>query len=640
MNTKQKNLSTIGQPLYLNGKKISLKPSQLIGQGGEAEVYRLGQGQVLKLFKQPDHPDYQASVIEQKSAEYRLQEHQQKLRRFPTHLPTQVITPNAFVTDSSGQTILGYVMPLLHPTEGLFRYAERSFRHQMGIPHSLMLEILQDLHQTVHQLHAAHVVIGDFNDMNVLVKGKQAYLIDADSFQFDSFVCGLYTHKFVDPLLCDPQATSLILQQQHSQLSDWYAFTIMVMQSLLYVDPYGGVYKPATGSPAIPHQQRPLHRITIFHPQVKYPKPALPYERLPDELLNYFHQVFQKDYRGLFPLALLQNLKWQTCPTCQTEHARHCCPHCVLPGSIAQVIRVKGRVIATQVTQTTGLIVAAAVHQDQLQWLSYQSGKFQREDGSVVLLSEQRIPAHFYLQPKQTWIVQDQLAIGLSLQRDPLRLSIDSATFQPGLAVNTHHHYWIDQGKLWRDEPLLHGQFGSFYIGDVLAQQTQIWVGSHFGFGFYQAADLQCAFLFDVERRGINDQIKIPRIVGKLLEMGCYFSPTHCWFLVAHATQGKVLHQAFLINQKGSLLAMAEAEKGDGSWLGSLGGKVANGAMLFVAIDEGIVRVEPDQTYLRVTQTFSDTEPFVQQDCSLLACSQGLYVVQAQHIQLLKMDSS
>lgn len=45
--------------VYLNHKRLRLKSSQLIGKGGEADIYDLGKGQALKLFKQPDHPAWQ-----------------------------------------------------------------------------------------------------------------------------------------------------------------------------------------------------------------------------------------------------------------------------------------------------------------------------------------------------------------------------------------------------------------------------------------------------------------------------------------------------------------------------------------------------------------------------------------------------
>ena len=148
----------------------------------------------------------------------------------------------------------------------------------------MVLQIFKDLHGTVMGIHGKQVVIGDFNDLNVLVKGTEAYMVDADSFQFGRFPCRVFTARFVDPLLCDPKSHSPMLVKPHNSESDWYAYAVMLMQCLLYVDPYGGVYIPKDRAKKIPHPQRPLKRVTIFNPEVRYPKPAVHYNVLPDDL--------------------------------------------------------------------------------------------------------------------------------------------------------------------------------------------------------------------------------------------------------------------------------------------------------------------------------------------------------------------
>ena len=89
----------------------------------------------------------------------------------------------------------------------------------------------------------------------------------------------------MDPLLCVPDATQLLLHQPHTAASDWYAYTVMLMQCLLFVGPYGGVYWPKYPAHRVLPEARPVHRMTIFHPEVQYPKPAIPYGTLSDELL-------------------------------------------------------------------------------------------------------------------------------------------------------------------------------------------------------------------------------------------------------------------------------------------------------------------------------------------------------------------
>jgi DNA-binding helix-hairpin-helix protein with protein kinase domain len=201
--------------VLVNGKRLRLKPQQAIGKGGEADVFTIGHDRVLKLFKPPSHPDYAGQPYEQQQAEARLAEHQTKLPAFPRHVPSRVVPPEVLVTDRGGRTILGYTMRFLHGAMLLMRYAERSFR-QAGVSHATVVALFRDLHQTLCALHRADVVVGDFNDLNVLVTGTEAYLIDADSFQFGPFLCHVFTARFVDPLLCVPAATQLVLHQLHS----------------------------------------------------------------------------------------------------------------------------------------------------------------------------------------------------------------------------------------------------------------------------------------------------------------------------------------------------------------------------------------------------------------------------------------
>ena len=44
--------------VWVAGKRVRVDPRDALGKGGEADVYRLGADQALKLFKPPEHPDY------------------------------------------------------------------------------------------------------------------------------------------------------------------------------------------------------------------------------------------------------------------------------------------------------------------------------------------------------------------------------------------------------------------------------------------------------------------------------------------------------------------------------------------------------------------------------------------------------
>lgn len=619
--------------VYLNGQRLQLDPKTSIGKGGEADVFDLGTGRALKVFKPPDHPDYHGLPAEQAAAKERLELHQDKLRVFPKTLPPRVVAPEELATDRSGKRIVGYSMPLVHGAEVLLRYGEPSFR-AAGVPAAQVVASLCDLHQTVEGLHRENVVIGDFNDLNVLVKGSEAHLIDADSFQFGGFLCKVFTERFVDPLLCDPSLSRLLLARPFAEGSDWYAFAVMVMQSLLFVGPYGGVYKPEDKSRRVAHGARPLERLTVFHPEVQYPKPALPFGRLPDDLLQHFHRVFEKDERGVFPRRLLEDLRWTTCAACGKPHARAVCPSCAIaPAALKETTTVRGEVRAMRIFHTRGTILYAALSGKDLVLVFHEDGELRREDGRVLLRGDPDPLMRFRIQGDATLIGRGSQVAVFAGSAAPERLSVDRFGAQPVFDCNARSRFWVTSGRLVRD-----GRHGPEHVGEVLSDQTQIWVGPTFGFGFYRAGSVSVAFVFRTDRTGLNDSVKLPPLPGTLVATSCVLDDGRAWVFFSTEQGGRMVNRCAVVGALGVLEGVAEAERGDGTWLGSLRGKCAAGGFLLAATDAGLVRVEVRQGSLVQTRHFPDTEPFVDSECQLLAGPQGVYVVGEKEIVLLRMS--
>ncbi len=625
--------------VYLRGKRIKLDPTRSLGKGGEADVFDLGGGRALKIFKTPDHPDYQGLPIEQKAAEQRIALHQSKLRAFPTGLPRQVIAPEELATDRSGRSVVGYAMPIVAPAAPLVRFGEPLFR-RAGVANRDVVMLFREIHTAVSGLHAAGVVIGDFNDLNVLVtSGAQPRFIDADSFQFGPYPCSVFTERFVDPLLCDREGATPRLARPYNPNADWYAFSALLMQSLLFVAPYGGVYLPKDASRRIPNGARPLHRITVFHPEVRYPKPATRYEVLPDDLLQYLHRVFEKDERGPFPAGLLDRLQFVACTHCAVEHARAVCPFCT-PGATTQarpVLTVRGEVVCTRVFDTGGVVLHACVEKGVLRFLYHEAGGYRREDGSVVFRGDLDPTLRFAILGSSTLVGRGGELAVLCPGRGPERLSVDSDGTGPAFACNGRHRYWTSAGRLLRDVPATLGGASTEGIGDVLSGQTRIWAGPTFGLGLYRASNVSVAFTFDSERRGINDTLRLPPLQGQLVDAACALDERRAWLLLALHHGGRTIHLCLAYSRTGALEATAEATAGDGSWLGTLRGKCATQGMLLAPTDAGIVRIEVRDGALQKTREFPDTEPFVDEASQLLVGKDGLYVVGRTGIAALKM---
>ncbi|MCE9671739.1 hypothetical protein LY474_28415 [Myxococcus stipitatus] len=621
--------------IWLDGAKVRVDPARALGKGGEADVFDLGGGLALKLFKPPEHPDYAGLAAEQAAARARLDEHQRKLRAFPSGLPGRVVTPRSLATDRKGRTVLGYAMRKLDGVEPLSRFGEPSFR-RAGVASERVVKVLCDLHQTLAAVHSAGVVVGDFNDLNVLVAGEaDAHLIDADSFQFGGFTCSVFTERFLDPLRMG-SGQALVPSRPASEQSDWYAFTVAAMQALLCVGPHGGVYRARTSAARATPAGRVLQRITVFHPDVRYPRPALPLRTLPDALLHHLFRVFVEDQRGAFPLPLLEQLRFQVCASCGVEHARSTCPTCQphAAATVAPVSSVRGQVTATHLFSTRGLLIHASVEDGAPRWLYHADDAYRREDGRAVW----RGP----LDPSSRWALQGEVTLrgrGGQVEvhapgRPPEVLGVDAPGGHPAFATNGRHRYWATAGALWRD-----GVHGPERIGDVLQGQTRLFVGPRFGLGFHRAGGLRGAFVFDAERLGLRDGLSLPWPSGQLTDATCCFDGPQAWLFLAEETAGRTVHHCIVMGAEGAVRASAVADAGDGSWLGGAfrGGRCVVGESLFCATDAGLVRVEARNGRLEAVREFPDTEPFVDSGCQLLLSRKGLLVVGRQTLTTLRM---
>ena len=659
--------------VYVAGVRVRLTPAMLIAVGGEAEVYDLGDGRALKLFKTADHPDLADAPAEQQAARARLATHQNKLPDFPRDLPERVIAPRALATSHKrGGQITGYVMELVNPSEIFYRYGEPRLRHTT-VPGNRVTGVLRDLRDTVAALHDRGIVIGDFNDLNVLVSNQRAYLIDADSFQFGPYSCPVFSERFVDPLLCDPNAQTPLLISPHRVGSDWYAFAVMVMRGLLCVGPYGGVYRPRDPDKRIAHAARPLRRVTVFDPEVVYPRPALHYGVLPDEFLAYLHGTFVADQRTAFPGDLLDDLRWTRCQACAREHARLVCPACQgKRGKNPCFSRVRGRVTADEIFTTTGIILSAArvvpspgaTRAGELDWLCWTNGRLENRDGTSlnpgnhgeaskdavlpIPVPEPSPHRRFVCHAGGALIVDRGLLSLISPRGEVATRVIDMCAGDSGQSFdlatsNQRRVFWLASGQLWRQ-----GDLGDVAIGAIVSGHTRIWASESYGFGFYRVGSLCTGFLFDLQHRGISDGISLPAMRGQFIAMHCLMAETRAWLAWTEVRSGRAWHGCALIartGRSGQVIATTRdtSDSRDTSvnghtgpdtttWLANLAGGCAIGDFLFVPTDAGIQRIEPDGERLRVTRSFPDTEPFVDAATRLVPGSRGLYAVDRHRI--------
>lgn len=639
--------------VYVKGKRIVPDPAKSVGKGGEADVYNIGdfygtgRDTVLKLYKSPDHPDYlfpdgTPNKHEQKGAAERLKQNQKKLRDFPKTLPPNIMAPIDLATDKAGKMVLGFTTSFLGAGYDLLvNYSQNTFR-KAGVDPNRVLAIFRNLYKTVKAIHAQKTVFGDFNDLGIFVNGEDVYVIDADSMQFGPYYCGTFTANFVDPLLCswNPVSTTnpvagLLLTKPHNYDSDLYAYRVMLMQCLLLLDwgPYGGVYKPKDLKKKLPQTQRPVQRITVWHPEVIYPKPAIPMDRLPDDLLHHLHRTFVEDQRGDFPIQTLEQMRWTKC-SCGAEHARNQCPLCqkvqALPPK--KPVTVKGKVTMTRIFATEGVILYAALQEGKMRWL-YHDGVYRRENGNQIIKGPLDPAMRFRIKGDDTLIGKNGMVFCVSpTGQVTYKRPVDSYLNLPVFDATADKMFWTSSGYLQRENTLAPDT-----IGGVLSGQTLFWTGPKFGFGFYRAGTFNVSFTFPTNGKGLKDSLPT-KVEGQLLDAICYFTDSLCWFFNSTKRGSKIVNTCEVLTQDGTVLAKREAEKGDEPWMESLRGKYAFNKWLFSATDEGLVKLEVKNGQINQVQDFPDAEPFLDTESHIFLDKQGLFVVDNHQVILLRIS--
>jgi hypothetical protein len=586
---------------WLAGKQVKVSDAELLGEGGEARVYRLGRS-ALKLFHPPADPQ----------ARRLLGLKVEKLQRFPQGLPAAVIAPTGVATDRAGH-VIGYAMPLVEGADDFGRLANRKWRLAV-LPNARLLALFTELHAVVTALHGAGVVIGDFNDGNVLFAGERPYLIDADSMQFGGLPCPVAHERFLDPRL---YGVDLAAAPRFDAGTDWYAYAVLLFQSLLAVHPFGGVH--ATLATLL---RRAEARHSVLRSDVALPRLAVPPKVLPDDLLHWFQAVFERDARQAFPPTLLQ-LAWSKC-ACGLEHARAVCPECHALGPLAtrQVLRSRGRCTARTAFETSGRVVAAAM-QGGLRYAYEEDGVLRREDGSVIATALGGAHRRVVIAGAVTWVADGEGRVE-KWKGDRLveRAATACRGTTPTLAAST--------SAAWRQEGawLIEHESGA-RVGQVLEGQTWLWAGERLGLGFYRAGGLTVAFLLRAGKAGLK-QLTGVAWRGRLVHADATFDARHALLSVVTDDGGRDTVHRWLFDEAGALLAQFHG--------GPAGSAAVLGGRVVLATDAGLVSLKADSGHLFEGTQFPDTQSFVSAGDELLANADGsLFAVGARDITQLTL---
>lgn len=347
----------------IDGRVIRLDERQVIGVGGEGTVFLAdvgGQRLAVKVYHTP------------------TRQREEKLQTFLARtwqLPREKIAlPLQLVRDVQHSRVIGLTMPYLDSGfEELARLAHKKQRTTHGISTKQVAGIFLDGAKSLADIHTHGLVVGDFNDRNILYRQQSMLWIDVDAWQFAEYACPVGSEDFLAPELYD---IDLSLKPVFQPKHDWYAYAVHLFRSLLLAHPYGGTHATVQAL-----TQRAQQRLFILRPAVTYPKLAYSPDLLGDELAEVFERIFAQGWRGIFPIAVLQRYAdtLVPCSACMLDypHTRRTCPVCQtrMVVTMQQKLSSATGVSMTELLHTEGKIVFAKVQGDTLSVLTYEDGK-------------------------------------------------------------------------------------------------------------------------------------------------------------------------------------------------------------------------------------------------------------------------
>lgn len=262
-------------------KKSVLELGSEIGRGGEGIVYRLGNHADLavKLY----HPGRMTA------------EHRRKLEVMVELANPQLVQHSAWPVDLIETGNFGVVMPLVDRTIEIHdAYGPKS--RMTKLPEAgfkFLLLVSYNLAVAVKHIHAAGVVVGDFNQRNILVtKDARVRFVDCDSFQIrrgnELFRCLVGTPDQLAPEVHNRPLDHIIREPDQ----DNFTLAVVIFQLLfLGRHPFAGVGGPDELPQAI---QRHLYAYGGQGAKggIRPPPHAPPLDLLPPNIIRLFEQAF------------------------------------------------------------------------------------------------------------------------------------------------------------------------------------------------------------------------------------------------------------------------------------------------------------------------------------------------------------
>jgi hypothetical protein len=575
--------------VFVDNGRVQLDPAQLIQSGGEGMVFGWG-NQAVKVHHH-DTAGREAKVRD--------------LITMAGRLPGNVFGPQKVALDDQGQ-VVGLVMARLAAgSQPLRQLANLRYGLSAGLDIPQILPLLQDVQRTLGCLHQQGMVVGDLNDQNLFfdpAAGRLAsFWVDVDSYQFNGYPCPVAMESFLDPSLYHVQDFSQ--KPVFSPLTDWYAYWVLLVKSLLAVHPYGGVHRSYKTLRA-----RATASVSILAADVTYPPSARPPESLPDELLHQLHLIFDRGERHPFDIGLLDRYAAGlcTCADCGLTYPgqRPGCPRCRRQTPVLLPVIQQGALRIRRLLQVDGHIVYVAAQAEGRIVVIVRSGQAYRliRAGVGGQLDEMELfsgRAGYRFGCFDHYLVVNpaggrQLLLLDISGSSPRRVAlVETAAFRDEavFAVTARHLYRIAGGYILRGQ-VQNGSLLEEMVADARRDQTQLWASprQEMVAGLYRLFDQHHFFVID--GKGATREMALPaQTAGEsVMAVEAQVSEQAIAFLLQIGRGGQLSSRYLVTNGRGALLYQREHPAGEAPHYETLTGKTLVGATLLHPTDDGILK--------------------------------------------------
>lgn len=259
--------------IYLTSKEFANLP--LITEGGEAKIYSYGNGtSAIKIYK----PHVNISRKEQ------------KVKRFiKANFPSKILAPKDEVLIDN--QFRGNLMVWGEDTEIIHQLIKPKYLKLNRISNEDVLRMMVELGRTLQFLHKNRIIIGDISDYNILMKDKNLYFIDVDSWGLiGEFTPDAYTEIFTDPKAYDSNGYI-----NFSLESEYYSFAVLSFNMLSRIHPFNGTYEKDTGMSTLNRMKRKIS--VLGNHQIIIPKMIPSWKWMSPDLQKAYLEIFEQDKR-------------------------------------------------------------------------------------------------------------------------------------------------------------------------------------------------------------------------------------------------------------------------------------------------------------------------------------------------------